>query len=99
MNADPDTLVELVVCDLVPDACVADVVFNVDIAQRDTPVMVTMLVESGVEWVLYEGSVDKGEQVPIAFQAVTNYEGDYDTILYVSGAEARRRTITYSYRD
>lgn len=98
MFTDQNQTVELWVCNLVPGVFTADIAFNVDIAENDTPVMVTMIIEDGLELVLYESFASEGKQVPIAFQTVTHYGGEHDTVVYVNGVEAKRGVVNYEYR-
>ncbi len=76
----------------------ADVAFNVDIPNNDTPVMVTLLLKDSVELVLYEGVLPEGEQQPVSFSALVRQGGEFDTILYVNGEEVRRTVINYTYK-
>jgi len=98
MNAELNTTVELAICDLEPGAYMADIAFNLDVEKNDTPVMVTMLVAEGVEYVLYEGVLSKGTQVPVSFQALKNMEGTLEILVYLDGVEVRRGTANFEYR-
>jgi serine/threonine-protein kinase len=76
----------------------ADLTFNVDIEQNDTPVMVTLLLEDSVELVLYEGLLPAGEQQPVSISAYVRQGGEFDTILYVNGIETKRKVVNNTYR-
>lgn len=98
MSADKFATVELTICNVVPGEYAADIAFNVDIEENDSSVMVTCVRQSGVEWVIYEDTLQKGVQRTVSFQAMTNFGGEYETILYVNGEDVRRSTVTYEYR-
>ncbi|MEL7609878.1 MAG: PASTA domain-containing protein [Bacillota bacterium] len=98
MSSDIFATVELTISNIVPGEYAADIAFNVDIAENDSSVMVTCVKTPGVEWVLYEDTLQKGVQRTVSFQAMTNFGGEYETILYVNGEAVRRSTIAYEYR-
>ena len=98
MNADRTSTVELSVCDFIPGAYAADIVFNVDVEENDTNVMVTMVMGEGVEYILYESVLSKGTQVPVCFQSTLDMEGNKDIIVYLNGMEVRRGTANFEYR-
>lgn len=98
MNTELSAEIDLFVCDLLPGSYAADIAFNVDVEENDTPVMVSMLLDTGVEYVLYEGVLSKGTQVPVSFQALKDMEGMVDIIVYLDGEEVRRGTANFEYR-
>ena len=76
----------------------ADIVFNIDIVDREKNVIVTTEIEEGVEMVLYETKLSPGLQQPVAFTAYLRTGGDYEYIVYVDGEEYRRTTTKFALR-
>ncbi len=76
----------------------ADIAVNLDIEAEESAVVVTVLQDNGVEFVLYEGKVKNGTQIPVAFTANTRIGGQHECIVYVDGAEAKRMNINFSLR-
>lgn len=77
----------------------SDIAFNLDIVSSDTSVMVTAVLEEGVEQVLYEGKLSTGNQVPISFVGRLPEAGDYTCIAYIDGIEARKYVAKFSFRS
>lgn len=77
----------------------SDIAFNLDIVSSDTSVMVTAVLEEGVEQVLYEGKLSTGNQVPISFVGRLTEAGDYTCIAYIDGIEARKYVAKFSFRS
>ena len=71
------TTIELTVARKSSGIFASDIAFNLDIVSSDTPVMVTAVMEEGVELVLYEGKLSTGNQVPISFVGRLTDAGDY----------------------
>lgn len=100
--AQKDALIELSVYDSIQGNFFADVAFNVDITEKNTPVMVTLLCEHDMipyETVLYENQLGKGQQQPIAFTAYSGQYGAQSLIVYVNGQEVARHDIHFTYRS
>lgn len=76
----------------------ADISFNVDITARKSNVLVTALLDSGAEMVIYEGQVLTGEKQPISFTANLLESGEHVCILYIDGVEIRRSTHLFSFK-
>jgi hypothetical protein len=49
--------------------------------------------------VLFEGALEKGEQVPISFTATSDVEGTREVILYSDGAEVKRQDYTFTAKE
>jgi len=72
----------------------SDVAYNLTVQESGTAVMVTMMDEiSGIthERILYEGTLEKGEKVPLSFTATASSGGIHELILYINGIEVRRQ--------
>ncbi len=76
----------------------ADISFNVDITEKKSAVVVTAVLSSGAEMVIYEGQVLKGERQPISFTANMLESGEHVCILYIDGVEIRRSTHMFSFK-
>ena len=61
-------------------------------------VVVTTVLEGGVELVLYEGKVKNGTQQPVAFTANIRSTGPRECIVYVDGTETKRMEINFTQR-
>ncbi len=94
------SIVSLSACKVLPAAYGAEVLFHVDITQKETPVLITLPGEiDGVafERVLYETALDEGTEQMLSFTAMSDYGGDREVILYVDGIEVRRTNVMFSY--
>ena len=89
---------EIWICRTDLGAYCADIVFNIDIVDREKNVIVTTEIEEGVEMVLYETKLSPGLQQPVAFTAYLRTGGDYEYIVYVDGEEYRRTTTKFALR-
>ena len=77
----------------------ADTAFSVDIAENGTPVLA--VIEDApygylIERVLYSGTLERGEKIPIPVTATVSSSGIYEIILYINGVEAKRQEITFN---
>jgi len=89
---------ELWVCRTQHGQYSADMAFNIDITDEEKPVMVTAVMENGVELVLYETTLPVGSQQPVSFTAYMRTGGEHECVVYVGGAEYRRCTAKFSVR-
>jgi len=76
----------------------AEIAVNLDIEAEESMVVVTTVLEGGVELVLYEGKVKNGTQQPVAFTANIRSTGPRECIVYVDGAETKRMEINFTLR-
>lgn len=76
----------------------ADIAVNLDIEAEESAVVITALMDGGVELVLYEGKVKNGTQQPVAFTANIRSSGPRECIVYVDGAEVKRMEINFTLR-
>ena len=80
----------------------ADVAFNIDIPENDTPVMVTMeqnYLGFDYSCILYENTLAKGEKIPISFTAYSQAETTCMLYLFRNGVEQTAREITFVKRE
>lgn len=79
--------------------CAADVAFNIRaVSESGTQVRVTVAEALGgvrYERILFEKSLEKGDNVPVAFTAYTQQSGIYELILYVDGTVSKRQDFTF----
>ena len=97
-SASKTTLVELWINRTYLGDYSADIAINLDIAQADQPVVVTALLDSGVEVVLYENTLGVGNQQPVSFTGYLREAGERTCIVYVGGQEVRRITAAFTVR-
>ena len=91
-----DTAIELWVGSLSNQRYSAETAYNVETALDESALMIT-LREAGVEYVLYEETVQAGPHtIPLT---VTSQEGgEGEIVIYVDGVEIRRETVTFARR-
>ena len=75
-----------------------DFVVNVNIANKDTPVIVTRVTDENTEVILYEGKLPAGTQVPLSFDAKSSDAGQQECVIYVDGIEVKRDLYNFTYR-
>ena len=91
--------VTLTVAGSQPSGYSADIAFNVDITESGTPVIAAIEdAVSGVliERVLYNNILEPGEKIPVSFTATVAVSGRYEVILYINGAEVKRREVNFT---
>lgn len=76
----------------------ADIAINLDIEQAEQPVVVTALLDSGAEAVLFEQTLGVGKQQPISFTGRLRVAGERTCIVYVGGVEVKRVTAAFKVR-
>lgn len=81
-----------------PGNCCADIAVNLDIEADESAVVVTAMMDSGVELVLYEGKIKNGKQQPVAFTANIRENGLRECLVYVDGVEVKRMEINFTLR-
>ena len=94
MNIDKSTLIELEVYGNRIGAYAVDKAFNLSIAEKDTPVLITVKMSEGYEVVVFESKLPSGTQVA-SFTAYSDVEGVFDCIVYVNGVEQKKEQITF----
>ena len=90
----PETPIMLTVCGMPVYDYQADIAFNLNIDSSGTKVFIVLQETfNGLSYnrVLFEGALEKGEQVPISFTATSDVEGTREVILYSDGAEVKRQ--------
>jgi len=98
MSVGEDTVAEIWVSRKNLGSYCADIAVNLDIEADDSPVVVTVVQDNGVELVLYEGKVNSGTQIPVAFTANVRIGGQHECVVYVDGAEAKRMNVNFILR-
>lgn len=98
MSAKPSTLVELWVSRTYLGDYSADIAINLDIEEAEQPVVVTALLDSGAEAVLFEQTLGVGKQQPISFTGHLRVLGERTCIVYVGGVEVKRITAAFNPR-
>lgn len=76
----------------------ADIAVNLDIEAKESSVVITVMMDNGVELVIYQGKVKNGTQQPVAFTANIRNSGTRECIVYVDGAEVKRMEINFAQR-
>lgn len=94
LNIDKSTLIELEVYGNRIGAYAVDKAFNLSIAEKDTPVLITVKMSEGYEVVVFESKLPSGTQVA-SFTAYSDVEGVFDCIVYVNGVEQKKEQITF----
>jgi len=93
-SVQPNMRVTLTVSGKAKNGYFSDVAYNLNVPDSGTSVMVTMRdTISGIEHerILYEGILEKGNNVPISFRASASSGCIHELILYINGTEARRQ--------
>ena len=95
----PETPVTLTVCGSPDYAFEADIAFNIDIQNSGTKVLaVVQETYNGLAYyrILYEGTLEKGDKIPISFTAGSDLEGTREVILFQEGKEIKRQDFTFT---
>ena len=98
----PETPIMLTVCGMPVYDYQADIAFNLNIDSSGTKVFIVLQETfNGLSYnrVLFEGALEKGEQVPISFTATSDVEGTREVILYSDGAEVKRQDYTFTAKE
>ena len=98
MNTEQAILVELWVSRTNLGDYSADIAINLDIEQGEQPVVVTALLDSGAEAVIFERALGAGKQQPISFTGHLRVKGERTCIVYVNGVEVKRITASFNLR-
>lgn len=77
----------------------SDIAFNLDVRDKNSKVMVTVILEPDLEVVLYEEVYQPGDQQAVSFNASLNYSGQYEIIAYVNDKEVRRTIANFTTRE
>lgn len=96
--AEQEALVELWVSRTYLGDYSADIAINLDIDQAEQPVLVTALMDSGAEVVLFEQTLGVGKQQPISFTGHLRVQGERTCIVYVGGVEVKRVSAPFKPR-
>ncbi len=97
-NTEQAALLELWVSRTYLGDYAADIAINLDIDQAEQPVVVTALLDSGAEAVLFEQTLGVGKQQPISFTGHLRVQGERTCIVYRNGAEVKRITAAFNSR-
>lgn len=81
-----------------PGSSSADIAVNLDIEADESTVVVTAVMDGGIELVLYEGKIKNGKQQPVAFTANMRETGLKECLVYVDGAEVKRMEVNFTLR-
>lgn len=95
----PETPVTLTVCGAPEYAFESDIAFNVSIDSSGTKVLaVVQEIYNGLAYyrLLYEGTLEKGSNIPISFTAGSDSEGTREVILLQDGKEIKRQDFTFA---
>ncbi len=76
----------------------ADFAFNAEIGAVGDSIVVTAVLEEGVEVVIYESVTDRTGSVVISVAGQFWLEGSRECILYINDVEVKRTNVTFSYR-
>ena len=98
----PETPVTLTVCSKPVYPYEADIAFNLNVDSSGTNVLVVVQeTYNGLAYnrILFEGALEKGEQVPVSFTATSDVEGTREVILYSDGAEVKRQDFTFTAKE
>ncbi len=98
MIAEQAALVELWVSRTYLGDYGADIAINLDIENAEQAVVVTALLDSGAEAVLFEQTMGIGKQQPISFTGHLRVQGERTCIVYVGGVEVKRITAAFKPR-
>ena len=98
MSTEQAALVELWVSRTYLGDYGADIAINLDIEQAEQAVVVTALLDSGAEAVLFEQTLGIGKQQPISFTGHLRVQGERTCIVYVGGVEVKRITAAFNPR-
>lgn len=98
MSVDQASLVEIWVSRTYLGDYGADIAINLDIEQAEQPVVVTALLDSGAEAVLFEQTLGVGKQQPISFTGHLRVKGERTCIVYMGGTEVKRITAAFNSR-
>ena len=98
----PETPVTLTVCGKPVYPYEADIAFNLSVDSSGTKVLVVVQeTYNGLAYnrILFEGALEKGDQVPVSFTATSDVEGTREVILYSDGAEVKRQDFTFTAKE
>ena len=98
----PETPVTLTVCGKPVYPYEADIAFNLNVDSSGTNVLVVVQeTYNGLAYnrILFEGALEKGEQVPVSFTATSDVEGTREVILYSDGTEVKRQDFTFTAKE
>lgn len=95
----PEMPVTLTVCGKPEYAYSSDIAFNINIDSSGTKVMAAVQeTYNGLAYyrILFEGTLEKGEKVPISFTATSDIEGTREVVLFSDGAIVKQQDFTFS---
>lgn len=95
----PETPVTLTASGAPKYAFEADIAFNVTIDSSGTKVLaVVQETYNGLSYyrILYEGTLEKGSNIPISFTAGSDTEGSREVVLLQDGKEIKRQDFTFA---
>lgn len=95
----PEMPVTLTVCGKPEYAYSSDIAFNLTIESSGTKIMAAVQeTYNGLAYyrVLYEGTLEKGDKVPVSFTATSQIEGTQEVVLFSDGAVVKRQDFTFT---
>ena len=94
----PETPVTLTVCGKPEYGFESDIAFNVDVDSSGTKVLAAIQeTYNGLAYyrIVYEGSLEKGEKVPVSFTAYSDVEGTREVVLFSDGKLIKQQDFTF----
>jgi len=94
----PETPVTLTVCGNPEYGFESDIAFNVDVDSSGTKLLAAIQeTYNGLAYyrVVYEGSLEKGEKVPVSFTAYSDVEGTREVVLFSDGKLIKQQDFTF----
>lgn len=94
----PETPVTLTVCGKPEYGFESDIAFNIDIDSSGTKVFAAIQeTYNGLAYyrIVYEGSLEKGEKVPVSFTAYSDVEGTREVVLFSDGKLIKQQDFTF----
>lgn len=98
----PETAVTLTVSGIPVYKYDADIAFNVDISSSGTEVLAVMQeTYNGLSYyrILYEGTLEAGDKIPVSFTAYSDIEGSREVILLREGKEIKRQDFSFTAKE
>ena len=94
----PETPVTLTVCGNPEYGFESDIAFNVDVDSSGTKLLAAIQeTYNGLAYyrIVYEGSLEKGEKVPVSFTAYSDVEGTREVVLFSDGKLIKQQDFTF----